>query len=75
VNRSFLLVLIGGLLLGIVLHCWQVSLAAFNGVAGLKEPVRLWAVERTGVGVIELEFLGKKWLVTFPDAVDNFRFL
>lgn len=65
-NRPLLLVLICGLLLGLVLYSWQVALTAFNQIAGLPEPVRLWTVEKTADGRMEGEFLGKKWLLVFP---------
>lgn len=69
VNRLLLLVLIFGLLLGLMLYSWQVALTAFNQITGLPEPVRLWAVEKTGGGRIEGEFLGKKWLLAFPRGI------
>ncbi len=59
-SRTFFLLLVGGCLLGIVFYCWQVSLAAFNDITGLKEPARLWSLQKTGADRIELEFLGKK---------------
>lgn len=64
--RPFLLAVITGILLGAVLYGWHLSLAGFLETTGLKEPVRLWALEKMGGDRFFLEFLGKKWLLIIP---------
>jgi hypothetical protein len=70
-SRTRILLIVCGLLLGIVLYYWQLSLIAFNSIVAPAKPIRLWSIEITPPDKFDLEILGKKCSVTFPGRFPN----